>query len=74
MKNYTIKQYELQDYENWNTFISKAKNATFLFHRDFMEYHSDRFLDASLIVLVDKKELRFGQGIGLKILCIRTKD
>ncbi len=55
MKNYTIKQYELQDYENWNTFISKAKNATFLFHRDFMEYHSDRFLDASLIVLEDEK-------------------
>lgn len=55
MKNYTIKQYEPQDYDQWNAFIGKAKNATFLFHRDFMEYHSDRFLDYSLIVLEDKK-------------------
>ncbi len=51
MKNYTIKKYESQDYENWNAFIGKAKNATFLFHRDFMEYHGERFLDHSLIVL-----------------------
>lgn len=55
MKNYTIKQYESQDYNQWNAFIEKAKNATFLFHRDFMEYHSDRFLDCSLIVLKDEK-------------------
>ena len=34
----------------WNDFVSRAKNATFLFHRDFMEYHSDRFLDYSLLV------------------------
>ena len=34
----------------WNDFILRAKNATFLFHRDFMEYHSDRFLDYSLLV------------------------
>ena len=34
----------------WNAFIDKAKNATFLFHRNFMEYHSDRFTDYSLII------------------------
>ena len=55
MKNYTIKKYESVDYDHWNAFIGKAKNATFLFHRDFMEYHSDRFLDFSLIVLDDEK-------------------
>lgn len=51
MKNYTIKPYGTKDYNDWNTFISKAKNATFLFHRDFMEYHQDRFEDFSLIVM-----------------------
>jgi len=51
LKNYTIKPYETKDYCNWNAFISKAKNATFLFHRDFMEYHQDRFQDYSLIVM-----------------------
>lgn len=39
----------------WNAFIDKAKNATFLFHRNFMEYHSDRFTDYSLIVEDDNK-------------------
>ncbi len=51
MKKYTIKRYEFKDYKNWNAFIDKAKNATFLFHRDFMEDHKDRFEDYSLIVL-----------------------
>ncbi len=55
MKNYTVKRYQENDYENWNAFIGQAKNATFLFHRDFMEYHNDRFEDYSLIVLDGEK-------------------
>ncbi|MFV5684492.1 GNAT family N-acetyltransferase [Flavobacterium sp. GB2R13] len=55
MKNYSVKQYQESDYENWNAFIGQAKNATFLFHRDFMEYHKDRFQDFSLIVLYKDK-------------------
>ena len=39
----------------WNQFVDRAKNATFLFHRNFMEYHSDRFEDASLLVFKDSK-------------------
>lgn len=50
MKSYTIKRYEPKDYGNWNDFIGQAKNATFLFHRGFMEYHKDRFEDYSLMV------------------------
>lgn len=55
MKKFTIKRYYETEYDNWNTFISKAKNATFLFHRDFMEYHKDRFEDYSLMVYKDEK-------------------
>jgi hypothetical protein len=55
VKNYSVRIYQKNDYENWNAFIGKAKNATFLFHRDFMEYHSDRFQDYSLIVLHKEK-------------------
>lgn len=55
MKNYTVKQYQENDYENWNAFIGQAKNATFLFRRDFMEYHKDIFQDYSLIVLDGEK-------------------
>lgn len=53
MKNYTVRQYEPKDYSIWNAFVSTAKNATFLFHRDFMEYHSDRFDDFSLLIFED---------------------
>ena len=55
MKNYTIRRYVAQDYGDWNAFIAKAKNATFLFHRGYMEYHSDRFTDYSLIITENSK-------------------
>lgn len=55
MKNFSVKQYQESDYENWNAFIGQAKNATFLFHRDFIEYHKDRFEDYSLMVFDGEK-------------------
>jgi hypothetical protein len=55
VKNYSVKQYQESDYTNWNAFIGQAKNATFLFHRDFMEYHKDRFDDFSLMIFEDEK-------------------
>lgn len=55
MKNYTIRRYTSEDFALWNAFICNAKNATFLFHRDFMEYHKDRFEDFSLLVFDGKK-------------------
>lgn len=39
----------------WNNFISTAKNATFLFQRDFIEYHQDRFNDYSLLIFKNEK-------------------
>lgn len=50
-KDYTIRRYQKNDFTLWNDFIHQAKNATFLFDRNFMEYHSDRFEDFSLLVL-----------------------
>ena len=41
----------------WNAFVAMAKNATFLFHRDYMDYHADRFADASLMVYDDRQRL-----------------
>lgn len=55
MKNYTVRTYNSDCFTLWNDFIHSAKNATFLFHRDFMEYHSDRFLDYSLLIFEDEK-------------------
>lgn len=55
MKTYTVRLYQKTDFDLWNDFVTKAKNATFLFHRNFMEYHEDRFLDYSLIVETENK-------------------
>ena len=40
---------------DWDNFIATAKNATFLFQREFMDYHNDRFEDFSLMVYNDEK-------------------
>lgn len=55
MNKYTVKKYTENDFKIWNDFIAQAKNATFLFHRDFMEYHKDRFEDYSLMVFEEEK-------------------
>jgi len=55
VKTFSVKIYQKSDYSDWNAFVGQAKNATFLFHRDYMEYHSDRFQDYSLIVLDGEK-------------------
>lgn len=34
----------------WDSFVQRSKNGTFLFLRDYMEYHSDRFHDFSLMI------------------------
>ena len=43
---FEIKRYTPQDKTIWDQYVSKARNATFLFYRD---YHSNRFHDYSLM-------------------------
>jgi hypothetical protein len=33
----------------WNRFVATSKNGTFLFDRGYMDYHADRFVDASYV-------------------------
>lgn len=33
----------------WDAFVSTSRNGTFLFMRDYMDYHADRFHDCSLM-------------------------
>lgn len=44
-----IRRYRREDKELWNYFVSKARNATFLFDRNYMDYHADRFDDNSFM-------------------------
>lgn len=55
MQKYMVKKYQVEDFDSWNTFVNNSKNGTFLFHRNFMEYHKHNFKDASLM-FYDKNE------------------
>lgn len=50
MTIYSIKRYQPEHKSVWDAFVASAKNKTFLFYRDFMEYHADRFTDCSLLI------------------------
>lgn len=44
-----IKIYAPTQHSEWNLFVYGTKNATFLHLREYMDYHSSRFSDCSLI-------------------------
>ena len=50
-----ILHYKSSDKTKWNDFISNSKNGIFLFNRDYMDYHSDRFVDHSLMFYENDK-------------------
>ena len=51
----TIRQYNDSDKDLWNNFITNSKNGIFMFNRNFMEYHRDRFTDSSLLFYENDK-------------------
>jgi hypothetical protein len=53
--NYEIIVYQSSQKSSWDSFVKEAKNSTFLFQRGFMDYHSDRFQDHSLLVYKAEK-------------------
>lgn len=55
MNTYKVLTYSEKHSETWNNFVTQSKNGTFLFHRDFMEYHHDRFEDYSQLVFEDNE-------------------
>lgn len=48
-----IKRYTEEQKEEWNQFNASAKNTLFMFDRNYMDYHKDRFLDHSLMFYQD---------------------
>lgn len=52
-----IERYSARYQQIWDDFIKGSKNGTFLFLRDYMEYHQDRFEDHSLMLFEDDKLL-----------------
>ena len=50
MNKLTVSPYGPEWAASWNSFVAGSRNGTFLHDRRFMDYHSDRFIDASLLV------------------------
>lgn len=48
-----VRRYRPDMADAWNALNRQARNGHFLFDRGFMDYHADRFEDASLVVLED---------------------
>lgn len=44
-----IEKYSAEKKNLWNEFLKNSKNGIFMLNRDFLEYHSDRFVDNSLM-------------------------
>ena len=51
-----VERYTQNNKVTWDSFIRSSKNHSFLFFRDFMDYHSDRFIDYSLMIYDEKKQ------------------
>lgn len=41
--------YDASHADEWNAFVARSKNGTFLLDRRYMDYHADRFRDCSLL-------------------------
>ncbi len=44
-----IRRYDPDNASTWDNFVETSRNGTFLFKRAYMGYHSDRFIDHSLM-------------------------
>lgn len=52
-----ITRYKEENAPLWDKFIEDSKNGTFLFLRNYMDYHRQRFADHSLLYYNDKSHL-----------------
>lgn len=50
-----VVRYTAAHKDEWNAFLSTSRNGTFLLHRNYMDYHADRFRDASLLFYKGEK-------------------
>lgn len=62
-----IKKYTANDAQEWDAIVEKSRNGTFMHYRSYMDYHSDRFQDFSLMVL------RLGRLIGVFPATVTSK-
>lgn len=50
-----LERYTASHQSDWDDFVRKSRNGTFLLMRDYMDYHADRFDDYSLMAYYGNK-------------------
>ena len=53
----SIASYTADQVKTWDDFVNRSKMPMFMFNRGFMDYHADRFQDASLMFYRDDELL-----------------
>ena len=53
----TARSYKADDQVRWDAFVEGSKNGTFMLKRGYVEYHSDRFVDASVVFENEEGEI-----------------
>lgn len=53
--NYELKKYTVEYRAIWDDVVNKSKNGNFMHQRDYVDYHSHRFNEQSVIVLKQGK-------------------
>lgn len=52
-----VRKYNSEHQREWDSFVNSTKNGIFMFQRGYMDYHSDRFRDYSLMFYREGNEL-----------------
>jgi hypothetical protein len=50
MPMFTVRPYVVADADAWDALVEHSRNGNLLHRRGYMDYHADRFVDASLMV------------------------
>jgi hypothetical protein len=50
-----LQRYTQEYRQVWDSLVDSSRNGTFLFKRDYMDYHKSRFLDHSLLIYLGDK-------------------
>ncbi|MEO5658252.1 MAG: GNAT family N-acetyltransferase [Polaromonas sp.] len=51
--NISIKRYDTSLRDDWSSVLANSRNGIFIFDRNFIEYHGDRFTDFSAVAYLD---------------------
>ena len=51
----TVTRYTPKNHQTWNEFVKQSRQGTFMFDRNYMDYHQDRFHDHSLMIYYKDK-------------------